>query len=67
MLPVLEISFYRTLIKVKDGFINYRKKIIFYNMPHVFVITDRKPVPEMITIHTFSIHYLSEQITGSSS
>lgn len=59
--PSLDISFYRTLITIKDGIILYNKKIIFYNIPHVFVISDRKPVAKILTVHRFSTHFMSDK------
>lgn len=59
VIPFLDISFFRTLIEIKDGLIPYKEKIIIYDMPHVFVISHMEPVPRMITVHKFAIYYLS--------
>lgn len=51
--PVLDIYFYRLLIDLKDNLINDG------SMPHIFVITDRKPDIKMCTVHIIKTYYLS--------
>lgn len=61
VLPSLDILFYRMIIEIKDGLISHNKKTIYYNTPHIFVITDRKPVVQLLTAHRFSTHFLSDK------
>ncbi len=60
VLPYLDISVYRQIIEIKDGLMLYNNKLIFFNIPYVFIISDRKSVPIMITIHKFCNYYLSD-------
>lgn len=59
--PLLDINFYRLIIEIKDGLILYKKKIISYDTPYVFIIAHMEPVPKMITIHKFIIYYMNDQ------
>lgn len=61
VLPPLDIYFFRLLVEIKDGLMIYEKNVIFFNMPHLFVISHRKPDIKLMSIYNFSIYFLSDQ------